>query len=253
MSIENEVELWEDHIKKDLDGNVIHHPLNSLYALDSQKGISHGHLTFCGHDMSIAFSPLQDIHVFYLEFSSKSIGAVHREAWADPLRLEVLKRLSQVDRSWYFGFIADPPIDGFNESLPKFQQDPPSEHLRYVVVKSEKPAIYGAGFVSKLFVEAPNSLLPLIFSHYWTTHIPGFPIEGYNMPSGQIGLLADWDKRDRDASLFREVLDQSFITFYTVPAEHRDFAFVTNKLGLDDLRNMIDLDDLQKRAKQVVR
>jgi hypothetical protein len=60
-----QVELWEDEITRNADGQITHHPLNGLYVSSSgEDGPSYGYLTFGGHNL--AESPLlDDVRVFY--------------------------------------------------------------------------------------------------------------------------------------------------------------------------------------------
>jgi hypothetical protein len=81
--------------------------------------------------------------------------------------------------------------------------------------------------------------------------MPSYPIEGYNMEAGQIEVLRQWDIRPRDDQLFRDVINRTFVNFYTFPAEHRYFVFVTNKLNYVELASLIKLDELQERAKKM--
>ena len=70
--MDNRVHLWEDEIRRDESGKIIHHPLNGKYTfLDGKDWVSYGHLTFGGHDLDK--SPLlDDVKVFYLEFHGES-------------------------------------------------------------------------------------------------------------------------------------------------------------------------------------
>ncbi len=71
------------------------------------------------------------------------------------------------------------------------------------------------------------------------------------MKRGQIGWLHQLDDRPRDDRLFREIVDSVFIAFYTFPSEHQHFAFVTNKLNLDDLSRLLDIKTLNKQASKM--
>ena len=246
------VELWEDKIKRDENGTLIHHPLNSRY----YKGIgpdnaedypSYGHLTFAGHDLDK--SPiLGDIKVFYLEFKGILEETYDKEEWADPLRADVLKHLSGNKRSWYISMI-DRRFTGVGNALTKLV----GTQLNQINVKSEDPFGFKYGFSSREFYEIPNHNLPEIVRYFWSEAVPGNPIEGYNLETGKIEVLRQWDARPRDDQLFRDVIDQTFVNFYTFPAENRFFVFVTNKLNYAELATLIRLEELQERAKEIGR
>jgi len=46
-------------------------------------------------------------------------------------------------------------------------------------------------------------------------------------------------------------MDQVFVAFYSFPAEHRHFGFVTSKLSLDDMRQLLDIESLQRQAEEI--
>jgi hypothetical protein len=240
------VELWEDEIEWDEYGQIIHHPLNSRYFVTTGKGsVSYGHLTFAGHDLDKS-EILENIKIYYLEFKGKSVEDYDREEWANILRVEVLNRLSSVNRCWYMSMddIDDKDIGDATERII-------GKRLPEIVVRSEKPFGYGYGFITRKFLEIPNQHLSEIVKYFWSKASPGIPIEGYNMEIGQLERLKQWDARPRDDQLFKEVCDKTFIDFYTFPAEHRYFVFVTNKLNYAELANLIDLADLQAGAKKI--
>lgn len=255
MQRQYEVELSEDEIRRGEDGGVIHHPLDGPYCLDSDRDLPvYGRLTFDGHDLAKSVL-LDDVRVFHLTFHGESADIQHREAWADPLRVEVLQRLSPEDRAWYLSCVGTylnssspaeyTPIVQDLEGLLK------DEQAIFAVVHSEFG--FGERLHPRLFFEAPNRFLPQIVHRYWPRAIPGWPMEGYNMAPGQIDLLREWDKRPRRDRLFRDVMDQVFIAFYTFPAEHRHFVFVTSKLDLDGMRQLLDIDSLQAQATEIGR
>jgi hypothetical protein len=105
----------------------------------------------------------------------------------------------------------------------------------------------------RLFFEVPNLYVSAVILYFWSNAVPGYPIEGYNMEPGQIEAFRQWDGRPRDEQLFREVIDRTFVNFYTFPEENRYFVFVTNKLNIEELANLIGLEDIQERAKEMGR
>ncbi len=243
-----EVDLWEDEIERDESGRVTHHPLNSRYfVVLGEDTVSYGHLTFAGHDLDK--SPvLGDIKVFYLEFKGEPEGSIDREEWADPLRTEVLNRLTDHHRCWYISII-DRWFKGVSDEITKIA----GTQLNRIEVKSEKPFGYSYGFRSREFFEVPNHYLSDVVPYFWSEAVPGYPIEGYNMETGQMERLKQWDARPRNDQLFRDVIDSTFVNFYTFPAEHRYFVFVTNKLNYAELAGLIGLEELQIRAREIGR
>jgi len=242
------VDFWEDEIVRDEAGNIVHHPLNSRYFVHLGKDtVSYGYLTFAGHDLDK--SPILDvIKVFYLEFKGVSDETYEKEEWADPLRAEVLNRLTGNNRCWYMSMI-DGAFEGIGDALKRIL----GTRLNEIEVKSELPYGMGHGFHSREFFEIPNHYLSEVVNYFWLESVPGIPIEGYNMEMGQIELLRRWDARPRDDKLFRELVDRTFVNFYTFPAENRTFVFVTNKLNYAQLAELIGLAELKQRAKEIGR
>lgn len=252
-----EVVLWEDSIAADSEGRLVHHPLNGPYQFrGGRDGPSYGYLTFGGE--KLAESPLlSDIKVFRLEFLGEDEASLDREAWADPLRIKVLQRLSDDTRSWYLSCTGT-VLDGskWEAHLPIIQ-DVQEEVFRgrrpnHAVVSSRKLWHYGEGFYSRLFIEVPNIYLTDMVSRCWPRAIPGWPIEGYNLERHSVHLLREWNERlNKDDQLFRAVVDKSFVLFYTYPAEHRHFAFITNKLDLEEFRRRLDFESLTIEARNL--
>jgi hypothetical protein len=248
MEDEYLVELSEATTYYSKEEKRIHHPLDSYYTNWNGKGL----LSFMGANLS-QYPIFDDVKVFSLRFYGGK-DKEEREAWADPIRSLVLKRLNHLDWHWYLsftGWIYDPtrpskqyPLE--EEIIDNFIQ---KENIDYTFVESAD--FIGPGHSKRLFFEVPDSKMDHVISKFWPLAIPTEAIQGYQLPAGQIDLLEDWDQRPRDEKLFREVIDQVFAAFYTFPAENRHFAFVTNKLNLENISNLINLPDLQEEARRI--
>ncbi len=238
------LELHEDYIRRDETGRITHHPLNSVYRhIDGSDMVSYGYLTFCGHDLDKS-SILDDLKVFYLVFYGETEEEHFREEWADTLRAEVLLHLSSKSKCWYLSM-----INGEFEKISETLANICGTRLNGIEVSSEKKFGYGYGFISRPFFEVPNEYLLTVIEFFWSKAVPGHPIEGYNLDIGNLDQLRKWNNSPRDDHLFREVIDQSFICFYTHPSEHCHFAFITNKINYSQLAKLICLDQLQRKAK----
>lgn len=120
--------------------------------------------------------------------------------------------------------------------------------LDFVIVESEE--LYrekGA----RTYVEVPVESIDAVYSRYWSNAWPGYTIQGYQLPARRIDILKDWNLQERDQHLFRRVIDETRILFYTFPAENRHFVFLTNKFDYDQLDRMINLDNLKGMAKEI--
>ncbi len=242
------VHLWEDEIERDEIGKVIHHPLNSRYFIEYGKDtVSYGYLSFAGHDLDKSDN-LSDVKVFYLEFQGESKATDNRDAWADPIRERVLNCLINNQNCWYLSMI---DIWFNNDKIENKIKRIVGKQLNQINIKSEKPYGDTYGYQQRIFFEVPNNHLSKIINYFWTDAAQGYPIEGYNMKGGQIDLLKKWDSKQRDDILFREVIDNTYINFYTFPAENRFFVFVTNKVNYAELADLIKLEELQELAKNM--
>jgi hypothetical protein len=254
MSNRYEVSLWEDQVVRDQTGKITVHPFWGLYGLSDPPKFSHGYLSFLG-DIAVESPLMEEIKVFALEFKSDPYDD-DRESWADPFRIDILKRLGQNHHAWYLsliGWMPDKTVrDGFIPLDDHFQETVfKQEGVNFTSVSSEKRLGMGEGFWQRTFVEIPNKDLEEFFLKYWDAHSPGYPIEGYNFPAERIDLLKKWDEKPRDVLLFREVLDECFIAFYTEPAENRDLVFVTNKLTMEQFRTLINFEQIENSVKQL--
>jgi hypothetical protein len=250
------IELFEDEFQQNENGKVIHHPLDSLYyhyKNQGKKPANLNHLTFAGDNLTET-NIYNDVKVFDLWFSGEL--ELDREEWADPLRAEILKRLTGDGRSWYISFVGDVTERFFlhderevHEELLAYIAKKGSEDL--ILLDSKVPYGYGNGTKKRIFFEVLNQDLEWIVKTVWSEAYPGYSIEGYNFSSGRIDLLKQWNERSRDAHLFREVIDNSYMMFYTYPEEHRHFTFLTNKLSYFNFEQKINLEELKRRAKDL--
>jgi hypothetical protein len=247
------IELFEDDIQLSESGEVIHHPLDQLYYHYEEPGrepVNQNYLTFAGDHLTKS-NLMGDLKIFHLEFSGEP--ELDGEAWANPIRAEVLKRLTDEGRSWYISFIGDITQkillqDERTVSQEFFTYMSKINPEMYIVLDSYKPYGYGKGRKKRIFFEIPNHEIEWVVPNIWLEAWAGYPIEGYNFPSGRIGLLKNWIERPRDALLFKEVTDETYISFFS-PSHHRHFAFLTNKFTLPEFTKKINLEELIQIAQ----
>lgn len=172
------------------------------------------------------------------------------ELWANPLRVKILQRLTLSKCYWYLSFIGDVPAESDPTGYITIEHEMQNgiiqnENLNFVVLKS--PERYRKTR-PRIFLEVPESLIPPIIQRYWQRAWPGCPIQGLLMSPGQTNRLHAWSEKPRNADLFREIVDEVFVMFYTYPSENRHFYFLTNKLGFDEFLSLIDIGDLNQDA-----
>jgi hypothetical protein len=222
------------------------HPLHDLDHLDSygflMEGINH-----------LDETPLlDDVKAYHVNFFGGEPDD-DNELWANPLRAKILQRLTLSKWHWYLSFIGDMPVKSDPTGFIPIEQEMQngiirSEHLDFVVLKS--PEGY-ANIRPRLFVEIPEGLIFPIIQRYWHRNYPGYPIQGLLMGPGQAARLQKWSEKTRNAELFREIIDEVYVTFYAYPSENRHFYFLTNKLSFDEFQRLIDMDNLQKEAVEI--
>jgi len=256
QAIEKIVEACEHIVRLNEGDEVIHSPLEDLYYwIKGKEPINLNNLTFAG-DGLYRSTLLTDVKTFSLEFDGESEDEMDREAWADPLRADVLKGLTGKDRSWYISFVGDYTeqiIKQDQRKVPEaltsyFAQKDPAE---VAIVDSRPPYGYGGGIEKRFFFEVPTHEIDWFVRNIWPAAYQGYPIEGYNFASGKIARLKSWNEKSRDELLFREVIDQTFTIFYTHPEEHLYFAFLTNKLSFSEFTHLIDLEGLKRKAQDL--
>ncbi len=248
--------LYEDEWKVGVDGSIHYSPIQNLqYSPPDRDLITYGCLTFAGHDLDKS-TLLTDTKVFCLEFYGEMPDELFHEAWADPLRAEVLKKLSGKNRSWYISFVGDITErmicnDGRKVPEKVFQYFSGMDPSRITAVMAEKPFGAGSGFEKRIFFEIPDQEIEWAVQTIWHEAMEMYPIEGYNLPEGRIDLIRAWGQRKRDDVLFREVLENSFLCFFTYPEEPRHFKFLTKNLEIQEFAEMINLELLQKKAGEI--
>jgi hypothetical protein len=211
-------------------------------------------LSFAGKHL-IESSILDDVRVMELLIYGENDGGP--EDWADPLRAAILARLSTPETEWYLSCVGNyvrskDPVD-YMPLVRQLQADVfDGREPDYTLVHSKRKS--GDRGYLRLFIRVPNSYLVRFVTYGWERAIPGDdnPIEGYSMAPGGIERLKEWDRRERDDLLFRDVMDQVQVAFYTVPAEHRSFMFVTNKLTTPEMAQLIDVEGLNRWAWQIL-
>lgn len=246
-----EIDVYKEEIETDDDGNVIYHPLYGRKPVSGREATTYGIMTFGGRNLDKA-SQLSGISYYCIQFFGESDQKHGREAWADPIRASILNDLCPPGYSWYIstdGNLADPHSKGKYIDFIDYIQETvfPLHHLDHCYVSSERPYGHGYGFCERCIIEIPKELIEQYVSTYWRYASPGgFPIEGYNMRSGNIMLLSKWNQRQRDPELFLEVVNQVNCMFFTFPSEHCHFEFITNKYTYEEFQNSIQLTKLKE-------
>ena len=258
MREDSRVEFYARSVQRDAVGQIIYHPLAGLYRVSGDSRYSHGDLALAGNNLDQS-DYLDDVREYRLEFYGESSEYLDREAWADSLRGDVLYNLSQTTGSrWYVAFKGDMPDPKSATGFHSLDEDVMTNyisryHLQHAVVHADPDSLLGRGnFGRRLFVEYPPSLIAEVIERYLHRVYPAAPFEGCLMASGQINRLVDWNAQPRTDLLFREVIDTVDMLFYTVPAEHRHFIFLTSKYAPDEMARMISLDMLQEGVRRLL-
>lgn len=224
------------------------------YWVKGKKPVNQNYLTFAGDNLYREGVSIVG-KSFEVEFIGESDEELNREAWADPIRSEILYRLSAENRSWYISFVGDftkYPLEYGIRKVPKelidyFSRKDPSQ---MTIIESREPFGYGKGPMNRLFFEVDNHELDWVVRNVWPAAYQGYPIEGYNFASGRIDLLKKWEESAKDTLLFQEILAETNTLFYTYPEEHRHFGFLTNKYDLVEFGQTIQLEELNRKVKK---
>ncbi len=257
MNYDYEIKLYEDDIEKDDEGKILYHPfIGPYYRLPNNNSIP---IYFAGPDL-VESKILEDIRVFFLMIHGEPDHS-GREPWADPIRCDIFERLSKKGFSWYFtskSNIFPGKFDSDGNYLPGEEYLPHQLFQTYGLehISFRKPIGYGPEpnrMRTRYFFEASDDNLSTVVSDYWDWLDIGLQIDGFQMASNQIKLFEEWENRPWDDKLFREIMDEAFIAFYTFPDEHRHFVFLSNKLTLEELTARLDIDDLHQKAVKIGR
>lgn len=259
MDIRSEyrVELTEVSVERNMQGGIIHHPLNNFYQEGGGHKFHYGDVALAGHDLDES-DRLDDVRSYWLYFHGEPDDQRDREEWADPLRVATLRSLCRsTGHVWYMTFKGDvvDPLSptGWHSLDEEMQTQYVSRYqLPHTIITAEADYYLGQGDNGRrLFVEYPADLMAEVLTRYLPRIYPGSPFEGCLMPAGQIHRLAEWNAQPRNDVLFRAVMDGVDALFYTVPEEHRHFVFLTTKYSLSDMAAMLDLPSLQQAVDQL--
>ena len=249
------IELWKEmHDKRQASG-FPGRPLEDLYVWGLHDSPLNNHeLAFAGDDLSSSVL-FDDINEFKMTFHGENEESCSSKAWAHSLRANILRRLSGKDYCWYIGYRTESQMyvyDKHSEIL--LDTDVPRlrmwELSELAFVDSGYRNDTGKGKIIKPIFEVRNIELEVFVAEVWPKASSSFSIEGYCMPHGRLKLLRKWNERERTPELFKEIIDECFILFFTFHDDHRDFHFITNKMDLNEFSARIDFIDLQNRAKE---
>ncbi|MCB9134022.1 MAG: hypothetical protein H6636_01250 [Anaerolineales bacterium] len=261
MKFECEIEISEFDIEtiKNEEGVIIQHRFYTVY----QHFRSPLDLMFAGKDLAYS-NLLDDVRLFGVTFWGEP-ETVYREAWADPLRLKIFQRLARGENEWYFApgggtFPDSRKFMLFEDELPeRFLKEhnldymivPYMQKMKYV--PEERRSVLIDEYYGQIVFETRKNLLPEFVQKYLPRVEPGEPNEGYCLRTGQIELLRQWNEQPKDDKLFRQVMDEIQIAFFTFPSEPRHFIFITNKYTFEKFVQTINLEDLNQHAKEIER
>jgi len=227
-------------------------PLEDLYYWGSGNPVNNHELAFAG--VNLFDSPLlQEVEEITVAFDGESSNSRCREAWADPLRAEILKRLAGKSNCWYIGYRSLWPMQIYDE-YSKILLDmhivrlPMWELSRVAFVDSGYRIGMGKGIVRKPIFEVTNSEINDFVSEVWENANPAFSIEGYCLKLSRLDRIRNWNEEQRTPELFWKIINECFAMFYTDGHEPRELNFITDKMDVDEMAKLINLDELQQMA-----
>ncbi|MCM1566930.1 MAG: hypothetical protein NC238_13545 [Dehalobacter sp.] len=244
------IRLIEDTIQFRKDGSVAHHPLDGPY----NKGKGAGLLTFQPRQIS-NYDLFNDVRVFNVLIDGNNvIDDDDRDSWADPIRSEILRRLQKNNWRWCISAACDAPSllthdRSTSQNEYWLEQYIISNHVPYAIIQSD--TIYGT-VMNRLFFEVEQQEMENLIINCFRCAHPGHTIQGYLLPPTGIDRVKSWSLLPHDEATFRYVVDTCSIIFYTFPAEHNNFAFITNKYDYVKVEHMLKIRSLERWAKQII-
>lgn len=229
-------------------------PLEDLYYWGNGNNPENAYqISFAGDNLCYSLE-LVDIQEITAMFYGEKVDDRSRESWADPIRAEILRRLAGTTRQWYIGFRSCWPLAIYDE-YSKILLDmhitrlPMWEFSEIAIVDSGYRVGFGKGIVKKPILDVKNELLTDFVPEVWGSASPAFSIEGYCLEIGKLSLFRSWNEQPRTSALFKQVLDECLMLFFTFGNEPRHFHFITNKMDTEEMKQVIDLTDLEERAR----
>ena len=257
-----EIEYYYFGVKYNENGNILWHPLETLYHKYQDKNkniksVNYNDVIFAGNELYLS-QKLNDVSRFDVKFFGEPDSIFDREIWANPLRAEILKSLSGENKSWYLSFVGRFTDWYLDKEEREIQQEVLNyfsnmDKSRMVDVKAKKPFGLGGGDKKRLFFEVKNEEIFDFVRMIWNDAWESYSIQGYNFESGEIYRIREWGKRVKDEMLFREILDSTQVFFYTYPEENRHFSFFSNKYSENEFKEKIHLNELRKEADILLR
>ena len=257
-ALDENVIIEESEVIVNDKGEVNSHPLRMLYDYSetTKKYINLHEFAFAGDDLQES-KILHDIRLFEVIFHGEPNDKRWREAWADPLRADILERLSGENRSWYLSYFSKDLDICLHRQYPSEIQEilqflPQKEPQKIALIDSRLPFGTGNEFEIRAFFEVSNKEVNSITQRIWSETLQPYPIQGINMISDNISMLQEWDRREKTETLFREILDVAKIYFYSWPEEQHYLRYFTNKMTLGDFCSIIRIDELRDKAKTIL-
>ena len=255
-----EIEYYYHEVEFDDKERIIYHPLEILYDYytDTKKRTRNlQDLTFAGDGLDQS-NLLNDVKMYNIKIFGEPNNIRHREEWADPIRADILKSLSSKERSWYLSFVGYSPFnleyrDKINVSIDVLDFFASKERNQAVFVDSVEPYLSKETPMKRLFIEVTYAEIEYAIKMIWPLAWDSNTIQGYNFPASRIDLLKEWENSKKDDHLFRRLLDETEVLFYTYPAEHRHFIFISNKYSYSEFEEKIKLQELRKKAEKLLK
>ena len=215
--IDYSIEFYFSETKYDEIGEIVEHPLDVLFRFNKAKKdpvpLNNGDLTFVGDEV-FRSRLFEDIKLYEIGFFGEPEEIRHRESWATSIRAKIIQKLSVEENSWYISFVNYSPFDEIFNNYSQaplllrkyfFQKNP----KEMITINSRRPLILGKGFGKRLFFEVKNEEICEVINLIWPESVERYTIQGFNFKSNQIEQLRNWDQKERNEQLFRQVVDKS--------------------------------------------